>query len=153
MRITNDDKKPSLEEALEHYGVMGMKWGVRRSDKQLARASKAVKKSAKQQVDFYKKPAERAKDKAIPAKKTIKTKTKAAIKKADKAVSDYQAHKRKLKGEAFFTDLFNLPSQARTELDSLNWLENTAVKAGSAAAKQINTEVKVAKLKRDLKNL
>lgn len=31
-------QKPSLEEALEHYGIKGMKWGVRRSDAQLARA-------------------------------------------------------------------------------------------------------------------
>jgi hypothetical protein len=30
MRITNDDDKPSLEDALEHYGVQGMKWGVRK---------------------------------------------------------------------------------------------------------------------------
>jgi len=39
MRITNDDKKPSLEEALEHYGVMGMKWGVRRDQAALDKAS------------------------------------------------------------------------------------------------------------------
>lgn len=40
MRITNDDYKPSLlsEEELEHYGIKGMKWGVRRTEAQLARA-------------------------------------------------------------------------------------------------------------------
>jgi hypothetical protein len=32
--------KPELEEILQHHGVKGMKWGVRRSDEQLARASK-----------------------------------------------------------------------------------------------------------------
>ena len=29
---------------IQHYGVKGMKWGVRRSDAQLARARKARKK-------------------------------------------------------------------------------------------------------------
>jgi hypothetical protein len=44
-RITNDDYKPSLldEEALEHYGIKGMKWGVRRDrsvlDRQAGRTS------------------------------------------------------------------------------------------------------------------
>lgn len=32
------EQKPSLEEALEHYGVKGMKWGVRRSEHELAKA-------------------------------------------------------------------------------------------------------------------
>lgn len=31
-------EKPSLEEAIEHFGVKGMRWGVRRSDAQLAKA-------------------------------------------------------------------------------------------------------------------
>ena len=37
MTFTNE-LKPSLEEALEHYGVKGMKWGVRRTPEQLGRA-------------------------------------------------------------------------------------------------------------------
>ena len=28
--ILNEEDKPSLEEALAHYGIRGMKWGVRR---------------------------------------------------------------------------------------------------------------------------
>ena len=67
MKTIHDIEKPSLEEALEHYGVKGMKWGVRRTQAQLDRAAGRVKKagkavgraaakSAKQQVDFYKDP-------------------------------------------------------------------------------------------------
>lgn len=35
-----------LEEVLSHYGVPGMKWGVRRSNKQLARAAKNREESS-----------------------------------------------------------------------------------------------------------
>lgn len=34
----DNELKPPLDEAMEHYGVKGMKWGVRRSESQLARA-------------------------------------------------------------------------------------------------------------------
>lgn len=40
------------DDFLEHYGVKGMKWGVRRSKSQLARASKnSTKKTAKNLSD------------------------------------------------------------------------------------------------------
>jgi len=41
MRMTNDDYKPSLldEDELAHYGVKGMKWGVRRDQRALDRAA------------------------------------------------------------------------------------------------------------------
>jgi hypothetical protein len=44
-RIVNDDYKPSLldEAALEHYGVKGMKWGVRRDQSALDRAAGRTK--------------------------------------------------------------------------------------------------------------
>lgn len=37
----------SLDDVLEHYGIKGMRWGVRRSDEQLARARGRRKKSGK----------------------------------------------------------------------------------------------------------
>lgn len=37
-----------LDDILEHYGIKGMKWGVRRSDAQLARARGKRKKSSTQ---------------------------------------------------------------------------------------------------------
>ncbi len=95
MRITNDDYKPSLDpESLEHYGIKGMKWGVRRTDDQLTRArggkvGNAIKKSAKQQVDFYK-PAARvatsgAKKVGGAAKKSAKQQVEFYTKPAGKA--------------------------------------------------------------------
>lgn len=129
MKVTNDDHKPSLDpDALEHYGIKGMKWGVRRSDEQLARA--------------------RGKRKG-----GVKKKVKKAAKAVDKAAGDYQAHKRKLRGEAFWTDLFGMNSSARMQLNAINALENDVIKLGGAAAKQINKEFQVAKLKREMKDL
>lgn len=48
--LTADEfRAMSADEILEHYGVKGMRWGVRRSEEQLARArrEKAVKKEVK----------------------------------------------------------------------------------------------------------
>lgn len=39
---------------LMHYGVLGMKWGVRRSNAQLARARKSRKKSENDHEDYKK---------------------------------------------------------------------------------------------------
>ncbi len=45
------DTKPPLDEALlKHYGVKGMKWGVRRSDEQLERARKYRPTTKQKQV-------------------------------------------------------------------------------------------------------
>jgi hypothetical protein len=50
MTVTNE-LKPPLEEALEHYGVKGMKWGVRRDqatlDRKAGRKPSRVKRAVK----------------------------------------------------------------------------------------------------------
>lgn len=39
--VLTEDEKPTLDDVIEHYGVKGMKWGVRRSDEELSRSRKA----------------------------------------------------------------------------------------------------------------
>lgn len=47
----------SREEAIEHYGIKGMKWGVRRTDEQLARANRRSKGSLKRESKYLDKSA------------------------------------------------------------------------------------------------
>lgn len=51
MTALKNELKPSLEEALEHYGVKGMKWGVRRDQATLDRAAgrRSIKKARRSQ--------------------------------------------------------------------------------------------------------
>lgn len=49
MTISNERFKmaenPSKEDVIEHYGILGMKWGVRRTPEQLARLAKKRSRS------------------------------------------------------------------------------------------------------------
>lgn len=37
--------QPDLDEFIEHHGIKGMKWGVRRSERELARAQEGIRKA------------------------------------------------------------------------------------------------------------
>lgn len=69
MHITNDDKKPSIDEALQHYGVPGMKWGVRKkSDRPAKKKHSELRREDKE---------------TRAARKSMVKKRKAEFKKAD----------------------------------------------------------------------
>ena len=68
----------TLDEVLAHYGILGMRWGVRRTDAQLARARGERKKKgkpvtdtkvAKERAQKYSPDAERTKESLKKAKK------------------------------------------------------------------------------------
>lgn len=49
--MSDNRNRPSREEAIKHYGVKGMKWGVRRTDAQLGQARRVTKVKKAQKVD------------------------------------------------------------------------------------------------------
>lgn len=102
------DAKPSLDE-LTHYGVKGMRWGVRRSDEELGRArEKRAQKYEKKAADVDKEIA-RIQDSKRYTARTKKTLTQAHMATKTQALEDAKAaregrltsdQKRMLKGAA-----------------------------------------------------
>lgn len=87
-----DYKAQYYNEALQHYGVKGMKWGVRRK-----RATKAVKKQKMAKKAIRK---ARAKRVAAAVNKASKTANK-TIKKSVKTYGNFQKERSKAFGNAF----------------------------------------------------
>lgn len=87
-----DYKAQYYNEALQHYGVKGMKWGVRRK-----RATKAIKKQKMAKKAIRK---ARAKRVAAAVNKASKTANK-AIKKSVKTYGNFQKERSKAFGNSF----------------------------------------------------
>lgn len=100
---------------LQHYGVLGMKWGVRRARKQYANATtKAERKAATNKLNAH------------------MAKANEKLKKLDKKVDRAEALARKRKGQADAAEASFLISERRTEKH-----KNKARKASAKAAVRI----------------
>lgn len=142
MRITNDDNKPSLEDAIAHYGVKGMKWGVRKKSSTRGPTSKEIKRA--RQVVISKRNKEFVNAKGVRAKTSI-----AMLGEASKHLTDdYRATPertiafRMTQGEKAATALLSLPTFGGAVAYSVlqNGLQNHVIKDQAAAAKRVNTK-------------
>lgn len=70
MKVEEIEQTGSLDDILEHYGIKGMKWGVRRTEAQLARArARRSGKFTKTPDNMQSKDAKRAKESASKIRK------------------------------------------------------------------------------------
>ncbi len=113
--------KPDLDEALQHYGVMGMKWGVRkdparawdRANKELAkRKKKSQVKTQKAVIKFTKKAARTDKKLAKISKKYVKALNKPKILSDKDKINDLFVKKEKLTAKS--AKLNSLKSKAQS---------------------------------------
>lgn len=147
-----DELMPSDEELdyLEHYGVKGMKWGVRRTPEQLGHTLAARKKKiAKLLGDARKKSKRKAEKKK---KERAKAKEKKAAKKAKKEEETEEQIREKLKTSTDPKYLYKHRNLMTTQeiqerMNRLDWetklkglsdkKEKTVVEKGEAALKRI----------------
>lgn len=91
MTILNDEDKPSLEDAMAHFGVKGMHWGQRKSDPASRRSQKAesTRKAHRARSDLIKKAVVGKPDAAGVTRKDKRQAKRADWKKTKRDLEDF----------------------------------------------------------------
>lgn len=121
------------DDELVHYGVKGMKWGVRRTAAQLGHATKSVAKKAASSVkDSYAKRKERKEtEKAAKVRKKKKVK--------DMTDEELRYHISRMELEKTYLDLKKQTAPQRSK--GSKFVENVLTKSGDNIATQFVTYV------------
>lgn len=95
-----------MADILVHYGVKGMKWGIRRSPAELARArGERAPKTTKKKTSFFSRKTVKKKPEKAPAKASTKKETPSKKTPSEMTNDELQAAVRRLELEKRYRDL------------------------------------------------
>ena len=132
-----------MDNTLTHYGILGMKWGVRRSEAQLARARGSKKKEEVEPHEDYKKAHDKANVKTMSDKELRERLNRLNMEKQLKQLSNEDVSK----GKAFIDKSIKTATTVAAVTGTALTLYNNADKIAKIVKPAIDNAVRISRSK------